>query len=307
MRDGVVSGLDGVAKSLNVNDGPPLPEELPEADWQGDELEVIFRRDASVYDGRFANNSWLQEFPDPMTKLTWGNAALLGPSTAERLGVGNDMLVTLAVGERQVEIPAYIVPGVAAGTVVVSLGYGRTAAGSVGGDEADDTPPVGTDVYPLRTSDSMHVAVGATLTPTGRQYPLAGTQDHHAIDTVGRVGREKRVGVLIREATLDHYREHPDFARHAVHHPPLKSLWKEPSFEGYRWGMSIDLSRCTGCGACVLACQAENNVPVVGKKQVRLGREMHWLRVDRYFQGDPNAPRVAQQPLPCQQCELAPC
>ena len=307
LRDGLVADLSGVAKSFTVEDGPPLPEKLPEADWQGDALEIVFRRDASVHDGRFANNSWLQEFPDPMTKLTWGNAALLGPSTAERLGVENETLVTLAVGERQVEIPAFIVPGVAPGAVVVSLGYGRTAAGSVGGDIADNTPPVGTDVYPLRTSDAMHVAVGATLTATGRRYPLAGTQDQHAIDTVGRVGREKRVGVLIREATLDHYREHPDFVQHAVHHPPLKSLWKEPSFEGHRWGMSIDLSKCTGCGACVVACQAENNVPVVGKEQVLVGREMHWLRVDRYFQGDPNAPRVAQQPLPCQQCELAPC
>ena len=307
IRDGLAVGLGGVAKPLTVKAGPPLPEELPEGDWQGDEVEIIFRRDASVHDGRFANNSWLQEFPDPITKLTWDNAALLGPATGERLGVKNETLVTLAVDGRQVEIPAFIVPGVAPGSVVVSLGYGRTAAGRVGGDIGGDMVPVGTDVYPLRTSDSMHVAIGATLAPTGREYPLAGTQDHHAIDTVGRAERDKRAGVLIREATLDHYREHPDFARHAVHHPPLKSLWKELSLKGHRWGMSIDLSKCTGCGACVVACQAENNVPVVGKKQVRLGREMHWLRVDRYFQGDPNAPRVAQQPLPCQQCELAPC
>ena len=167
--------------------------------------------------------------------------------------------------------------------------------------------PVGVDVYPLRTTTTMTIATGAVLEPTGVPCALASTQDHHAIDAVGRQGRERRLGSLIRQATLEHYRENPDFARHVVHHPPLKSLWKEPEYEGHRWAMSIDLSRCTGCGACVVACQAENNIPVVGKQRVRRGREMHWLRVDRYFRAEVDDPEVALQPVPCQQCELAPC
>ena len=163
----------------------------------------------------------------------------------------------------------------------------------------------------------MDRAADVELVTAGKPFPLATTQDHYAIDAVGRDGRQKRVKTLVRRATLEEYREDPAMAEQATHHPPLKSLWREPAFEGstsqgappqkHRWAMAIDLTKCTGCGACVIACQAENNVPVVGKGRVLLGREMHWLRVDRYFQGDPQAPTIAHQPVPCQQCELAPC
>ena len=285
----------------------PHPNPLPKRERTvGDEqLEVIFRNDRSVYDGRFANNSWLQELPDPITRLTWGGAALIGPATAEKLGIKNEELVVLKVDDRQTRIPVYVLPGQAPDTVELLLGYGRWAAGKVGGD-VPEIEPVGVDVYPLRTTATMHTAV-ATIVPTGEIYRLAGTQDHHAIDAVGREATEKRAATLIRQATLEHYRQHPDFAQHSDEHPPLKSLWKEPEYEGHRWGMSIDLSKCSGCGACVVACQAENNIPVVGRQQVLKGREMHWLRVDRYFRGEPNNPELAYQPLPCQQCELAPC
>jgi molybdopterin-containing oxidoreductase family iron-sulfur binding subunit len=166
---------------------------------------------------------------------------------------------------------------------------------------------VGVDTYQLRTGQALHFDSGLSVERAGGSYRLATTQDHHAIDEAGFHERAKRVGKLIREASLEHYREHPDFAKHAVHHPPLKSLWDEHEYTGHRWGMSIDLSKCIGCNACVVACQAENNIPVVGKDQVLVGREMQWIRVDRYFTGDEDDPGFAHQPLACHHCELAPC
>ena len=271
----------------------------------GGQLEAIFRGDRSVYDGRFANNSWLQELPDPITRLTWGGAALIGPATATQLGVKSDDVVVLKSGDRQVRIPVFVLPGQAAGTIDLPLGYGRWAAGKVGGD-GPQAESVGVDVYRLRTTATMDTG-SLSLERTGDVYRLASTQDHHVIDAVGRETTEKRAAILIRQATIEHYRKHPDFAHHAEEHPPLKSLWEEPEYPGHRWGMSIDLSKCIGCAACVVACQAENNIPVVGRQQVINGREMHWLRVDRYFRGEPGSPEVAYQPLPCQQCEMAPC
>ncbi len=270
-------------------------------------LELVFCRDSSLHDGRWANNGWLQETPDPVTKLTWDNAAWVSPATAKALGVKTGSVVRLALGHQAVEIPVYVLPGQAAGSIAVALGYGRTAAGRVGGDTAEGVQPVGTDVYMLRTRAAMHFASGVVVEATGRHVELATTQDHHAIDTVGLRGRAERLGELVRQATLRYYRQHPHFAQHVVHHPPLESLWQEPMYEGYRWGMAIDLSKCIGCNACMVACQAENNVPVVGKEQVLRGREMHWIRVDRYFQGPVEDPQVAFQVVACQQCENAPC
>jgi len=207
------------------------------------------------------------------------------------------------------------VPGHADGSIAVALGYGRTQAGQVGGSLDHHVQPVGVDVSPLRFSHAMDVAVGVSVEPTGRRYRLATTQDHHAIDSVAVRGRADRLGQLVRETTLAEYRERPEAIRHAVHLPggvaedQLKSLWTEHSYdEGHRWSMAIDLNKCVGCGACVVACQAENNIPVVGKQRVLEGREMHWLRVDRYFRGDPEkSPRAVHQPVACHQCENAPC
>jgi molybdopterin-containing oxidoreductase family iron-sulfur binding subunit len=196
---------------------------------------------------------------------------------------------------------AFVMPGQAEGSITVPLGYGRTAAGSVGSG-------VGFDAYPLRTTDAMHIARGVRVTATGRRYVIATTQDHHAIDAVGMRGRDQRLGQLVREGTLAQYLKDPDFAgRLGPEHPPLRSLWQEHPYEDRKWGMTVDLSACTGCSACVVACQAENNIPVVGKEQVKNGREMHWIRVDRYFTGSPESPRVAHQPLMCHHCENAPC
>ncbi len=271
-------------------------------------LEIVFCQDSSVYDGRFANSGWLQELPDFMTKITWDNVALLSIATAEALGVKNEELVRLTYKEGELTIPAYIMPGHADGSVTVHLGYGRDAAGFVGGNSEEDIEPVGQNTYKLRRSDAMGFDSGLRVEPTGKAYALASTQDHHLIDEVGAEGRDDRLGAIVRQATLEEYKHHPDFAARVVHVPELKSLWEEPQREAdHKWGMAIDLNKCTGCSACVVACQSENNIPVVGAEQVRRGREMHWLRIDRYFQGDVVSPKIMHQPMTCQQCENAPC
>ncbi len=311
LHDGLLEGsgwspeTPSVAAAAESATGSPS---LAEIGWNGGPLEIVFCSDPSVYDGRFANNAWLQETPDPITKLTWDNAAMIGPATADALGVENETLVRLTLDGRELVLPAYILPGQPAGSVAVGLGYGRLAAGAVGGDVRKGVKPIGFDTYRVRQTDAMEFATGAAIESTGEKYPLASTQDHHAIDVVGLRSRAHRVGELIREAPLDDYLEHPDFAKHMVHHPPLRSLWEEPDVsQGHRWGMSIDLAKCIGCNACVVACQAENNVPIVGKEQVIRGREMHWIRIDRYFSGDPERPRVDNQVMLCQHCENAPC
>lgn len=277
------------------------------AAWQsGDDLEVGFRVDATLYDGRFANMGWLQELPDPMTKLTWDNAAIIGPATADALGVKDHDLVEFTVDGRSLELAVYVMPGQAPGTVGVALGYGRTECGHVAGLNGDGIDPVGFNSYALRASTGMAYAAASMGSKKGR-YQLVSTQDHHTIDAIGQSGRDDRLGDLVRGGTLDEWRDHPDFAQHRVHHPPLKSLWEEHSYEGYRWGMSIDLSTCTGCSACTIACQAENNIPIVGKDQVFMGREMAWIRMDRYFTGETENPEVQQQPVGCMHCENAPC
>ncbi|MBZ0254160.1 MAG: molybdopterin oxidoreductase, partial [Candidatus Methylomirabilis sp.] len=212
-------------------------------------LELVFVQDSKVYDGRFANSAWLQELPDFMTKLTWDNAALVSPATAEKLGVRHGDLARLTLGGRTLEAAVYLMPGQAAGSVALALGYGRKAAGKVGGFYPEGVETTGFDAGALRASDAPWIASGLKVEPTGRSYVLATTQDHHLIDAIGEKGRDERMGQLIREADLEHYEHHPDFAQHVVHHPELVSLWKEHEYEGYRWAMAIDLNLCTGCNA----------------------------------------------------------
>jgi len=268
---------------------------------RGEDLTVVFAADRKVYDGRFANNAWLQELPEPLTKITWDNAALLSVATAARLGVATGDLVEVTLDGRTLEIAAYVMPGQADGSVVLPLGYGRTAAGKVG-------TGAGASAYLLRTSAAPEVAGGALVRPTGRRYALALTQDHHAIDEVGFEERGLRVATLVREGTLAEYLAHPEFVKEMAEEPVPSPLFRELEYDGeHQWGMAIDLSACLGCGACTIACQAENNIPVVGKEQVARGREMHWIRVDRYFAGKAEDPKLAFQPIACQHCENAPC
>ncbi|MGQ0720910.1 MAG: TAT-variant-translocated molybdopterin oxidoreductase [Candidatus Eiseniibacteriota bacterium] len=311
VHDGFVAGS---APAAVLPDLAPAAWKPATSDFEwhapsGSTVEVALRGSATIHDGRFANHPWLMELPDPMTKLTWDNAALLSPLTARALGLSHGDVVRLSKGERSLELPVYLMPGQARGSVTVALGWGRRAGGAVAVPQKRRREGGGFDAYVLRTSQALWTVPGVEIAATGGRYPLSGTQDHHAIfnPEQGR-GQARRLHQLYREATLSEYREHPDFAKHVVHHPPLVSLWKEHDYStGHRWGMTIDLAACIGCGACVVACQAENNSPTVGKAEVARGREMHWIRVDRYFHGDPDQPRAMHQPVPCQQCENAPC
>ncbi|MBN2192149.1 MAG: TAT-variant-translocated molybdopterin oxidoreductase [Polyangiaceae bacterium] len=271
-------------------------------------LELTFGADTRLLDGRFANNGWLQELPDPFTKLTWDNAALVAPRTAQELGVADGSLVTLEIGGRTLELPAVHAPGQAPGSIYVPLGYGRTRAGLVGGAPNRGVTPVGADTYGLRSSGAPYIAAGLTLRPTGDLAALAPTQHLHTIDAVGRRGEAERLPMIVREATLAEIANPTYTARDTIRHPSLASWWQDPvSYEGRRWGMGIDLTKCIGCNACVVACTAENNVPVVGKEMVQQGREMHWIRIDRYFRGPADNPEITFQPVACQHCENAPC
>lgn len=310
VHDGFAEGTAAAA----IEPTPAAFEVDSAGDWRAPvevrngNIEVLFTASSTVFDGRFANNGWLQETPHPLTKLTWGNAAVMSPATAKVLEVVDHQLATIEVNGGRAVLPVYIQPGQATGTISVALGYGRTQSGIVGGDENQGVDPVGVDVSSLRTSSAMSFAQNATVTALSSEEKLASTQDHFAIDKTGMEGIHDRIGDLIREGSLDEYKKHPDFAEHRVHHPPLESLWTEVSYEGHAWGMAIDLNKCIGCNGCVTACQSENNVPIVGKDQVQRNREMHWLRVDRYFGGDdPEQPEVFSQPVTCMQCENAPC
>ena len=263
-------------------------------------MELTFNRSFALLDGRFANLGWLVELPDPVTKLTWDNAALLHPSDAAAIGVErNGDVVTVHVQGKEIAIPAFILPGQAQGSVAVALGWGRARAGRVG-------TGVGVDAYALRASGAPW-RCEARVAATGARVPLATTQDHHIVDALGKREQAVRAEELIRTGTLAEYKERPAFAKERVHLPEAAPLWTLHAYEGLKWGMAIDLTACTGCAACTIACQAENNIPVVGKKEVWRGREMHWMRVDRYFSGPPDAPGLAFQPMTCHHCENAPC
>jgi molybdopterin-containing oxidoreductase family iron-sulfur binding subunit len=321
LNDGFVadSAYAPISVTLNFN-----PANLPAAKTTlPGQLEFIFRPDPAVYDGRYANNGWLQELPRPVTKLTWDNAALVSPKTAESLGLSHAIahrggehgqiisnIIDIAISNSKVTAAAWILPGQAEGVVVLPLGYGRKKAGYTGTNK-------GFNAYVVRTSDALWTAIAGTdaIKKTGEEYPLACTQYHFQME-----GRK-----ILSAGTLEDYRKNPGFPHEGDETPPKDdSLYQ--SFEdlgyykGYKWAMAIDLSSCNGCNACVIACQSENNIAVVGKDQVMRGREMHWIRVDRYYAnaksetGDPSSydpsldnPKTFFQPVPCQQCENAPC
>jgi MoCo/4Fe-4S cofactor protein with predicted Tat translocation signal len=272
-------------------------------------LELVFATDPKIIDGRFANNAWLQELPESMTKLTWDNAVMISPRTAKELGVNDADSVTLNVGSRQVTLLALIAPGHADGSLKITLGHGRTAAGHIGGLVSESIDPVGANAYAIRSVDAYQLATGVSVQSHGTvPYRVSSTQDIYTVGEIGQQGTQERLPALIREGTLEEFKKDPKFVEEIVEHNPLLSLWVPPvSYDGHKWGMSIDLNKCTGCSSCVTACQAENNIPVVGKENVAKGREMLWLRVDRYYKGEPEDPEVAFQPIPCQQCENAPC
>ena len=286
-------------------------------------FEVTFIPSSSTWDGRFANNAWLQETPDFLTKVVWDNVALIAPDTARGLGISSQAMLRIKVGDHSLDIPALVMPGQARASIAIVLGGGRTAAGQVG-NKAGAYKGGGFDAYRLRASTGLDVAANATVSKAGGTYPIATTQDHHDIRRgmglddgpggIGDRGIKERINILVRETDAETYAE-PTYRAageelpyfHDHEHNRGYSLYEEKRYDGHKWGMTIDLGSCMGCNACVVACTSENNVPVVGKKQVMTNREMHWIRIDRYFKGSLDEPEVINQPVACQQCENAPC
>jgi molybdopterin-containing oxidoreductase family iron-sulfur binding subunit len=292
----------------------------------GSGMEVIFRRDPAIWDGRFANNGWLQEMPKPLTTLTWDNAVLMSPKNAESFKLTNGDRVELSLRGRKATAPVWIFPGHPEGSVTIYLGYGRTRSGKVGNG-------TGFNAFPLRTSDAMDIASGLEIRRVSGHDRLATIQGHFSME-----GRD-----LVRVGTIDEYLKNParpEFAQgehqDTVNPSILPQVWpsdrrpnektKESTgiatedretyhfkSKGYNdrpipaWGMVVDNSVCISCNACIMACNAENNIPVVGKDQVLNSREMHWLRIDTYYQGDLDNPEVLFEPMFCQHCEKAPC
>ena len=286
LYEGVIADSAFTPKSVSPRDD--LFDHLSPAPAAASALTLVLQPDPTVWDGRFANNAWLQELPKAMTQLTWDNAVTIAPALARQHGLRNGDRVVLRVGERNLDAAVWIAPGQAESVLGLTLGYGRTASGTVGNGR-------GFNAYRLRTSDSSWHIEGVELHRLEGTYRLATTQTHHDMHD-----REP-----VRRASLDEYRHHPDFATpKPEHHPSLYPEWEYP---GHAWGMFINLNTCIGCNACTLACQAENNIPVVGKEEVRRGREMHWIRVDRYHEGPADNPKTFFQPVPCMHCEHAPC
>lgn len=334
LRDGFLKGSAYPKAAIEVNTAAAAalaakakPVEAPSAEA----LEVVLVPDAGVQDGRYISNAWLQEAPDPVTKLSWDNAAWIGSATFRDLKLKEGQMIKISVGDAEIKLPAIEAPGHVSHSVTLSLGYGEKGLGFVASDS--NNKGRGFNVYPLRKSADEFVLTGAKVEVTGDFYELAVTQEHNSME--GRA--------LYREATLETFAKTPDFVNKTgmdSHIPQNISFYKgqigrksESNPEGFdyetkhQWGMTIDLSKCIGCTACVIACQSENNIPVVGKDQVRKGRLMQWIRMDRYFAsaawGEQNAKRddvmieptveqlenaeMVQQPVACQQCESAPC
>jgi MoCo/4Fe-4S cofactor protein with predicted Tat translocation signal len=292
LHDGFVAGTTYAPKPVSLKTTSfPAAQSV-----SGGDYEINFRRDPSIYDGRFSNNGWLQELPKPLTKLTWDNPIMIGPALAERKKLNFKDVVELDFNGQKVKGAVWIQAGHPDNSITVFLGYGRTRAGRIG-------TGMGFDVYPLRTSKSPWFADGAKLTATGETYDLASTQGYQSIETPD--GSERP---LVQERSFAEYKKAPNFAKEGE--PPVDLTLYKPfdySKETYSWGMTIDLNSCVGCNNCIVACQSENNIAVVGKEQTMKGRHMHWLRVDAYYNGPRDNPKGFFQPVPCMQCENAPC
>jgi MoCo/4Fe-4S cofactor protein with predicted Tat translocation signal len=291
LHDGWVAGTTFAPKAVTRNSVGVTGEPVK----AGDTVEINFRRDPSIYDGRFSNNGWLQELPKPLTKLTWDNPIMIGPAMAERLKLNFKDVAELEFNGKKVKGAVWIQAGHPDNSITVFMGYGRTRAGRVG-------TGTGFDVYPLRRSQAPWFADGAKLTATGETYELASTQGYQTMETP--VGERP----LVQERSLEEYKKEPNFAKEGE--PPQDLTLYKPydySKETYAWGMAIDLNSCVGCNNCIVACQSENNIAVVGKYQTLRGRHMHWLRVDAYYNGPRDNPKGFFQPVPCMQCENAPC
>jgi molybdopterin-containing oxidoreductase family iron-sulfur binding subunit len=291
-RHSVHDGFIKDAASPAVSATAKLIESQPAATADTSGYEISFHVDPYILDGRYANNAWLQELPRPISRLTWDNAVIVSPKTAEQLQVSDEDRVAIDFNGQTAWGAIWRVPGQPDGSIALTLGFGRRRSGRAGNG-------AGFDVYPLRAAANPYFGQGAKVRKLGERFRLAATQTHFTME-----GRRP-----VHTGSLDELKQDPYFSQKQSETPP-KGLTIFPEtfkYEGYAWGMAIDLTSCTGCNACVVACQSENNIAVVGKEQVLNTREMHWLRIDRYYNGPPEAPETYFQPVACVQCEDAPC
>jgi len=330
IHDGFIANSAYQPKTLSLN--PAWTGGLGEGPFHGpeepvipDSFELVFRTDPSIYDGRFANNGWLQELPKALTKVTWDNVAIVSPNSAQQIANARDnggatkgrehYVPLVEISNRQgqkVTAPLWVMPGQPDGVVTLHLGYGRRLAGKVG--SGNDGEPVGFDAYKIRTSFAPWFTTGAKITNTGRDYQLATTQLHFNLEDPNFAKEERDV---VRSLTLEEFLhagtgERAEEEKHghpSLYEPGYNYKDQSENAPNYAWGMAIDLNNCIGCNACTVACQSENNIPVVGKREVVRSREMHWIRIDTYFKGfDPNHPEgINFMPVPCMHCENAPC
>ena len=294
LHDGWIEGTAFAPKSMTAKTDAVKSAATP-AD---NAIELNIRRDPTIYDGQFSNNGWLQELPKPMSKLTWDNAIQIGPKMAERLQLASKDVVELELNGKKVSGPVWIQAGHPDNSITVTLGYGRKRAGRVGTGQ-------GFNAHELRTSAAPWIASGVQIRKTGTIYELASTQGMQSMETPDGATRP-----LVRETSLEEYKKNPNFAHEEEPEVPRDiTLYPDYHYEKemYAWGMAIDLNKCVGCNNCMIACQAENNIPVVGQEQTLLGRHMHWIRIDAYYEGDRDNPKAFFQPVPCMQCENAPC
>lgn len=296
LHDGVVvyneSGQQGKFNILALSS---LPNKK-----QNDGYTIQLTESYFVGDGRFANNGWLQETPHPVSKVTWDNYASISPATAKQLDVEMNDLVEVAIGNRKLKLPVVVQPGVSDKTINIEFGYGRTITGEVGEN-------VGFNAGLLMSKDfeiSPYIYYGASIVNAGGTHKLMSTQEHHSLDDTF-VKDFQKIRKIIQEGTVAKYKRDPQFLHEEKEE--LESIVKPYKYTGNKWAMAIDLNKCTGCAACVASCNVENNIPVVGKDQVENGREMQWMRIDRYYSGTPDEPIASNQPMLCQHCDNAPC
>jgi Fe-S-cluster-containing dehydrogenase component len=312
LHDGMVAGSAFQPKTVSAKVGDL---QVTPATQQDGTVEVIFRADPNIYDGRYANVGWLQEIPKPVTSMSWDNAALMSYPTLAKFGLAEQDVVAIESNGNTVLAPVMAVPGHPDGAVTLYLGYARRNGGRVAGG-------LGFNAYAIRTSNSLLFAPGATMKKTGQTYEFAVTKshytDHRSLEAGGDgsgdhslEGNEAMTRGIIRYATLDEFKQNPNFAHDEEKNPedpePDTSMFSNWRYDKNAWGMAIDMNSCVGCNACIVSCYAENNIAVVGRHNTKTGRIMQWLRIDTYFEGDLDAPRAHFQPMTCQHCENAPC
>lgn len=294
LHDGFVE-YKGTANNLTGSFNPGLTELKRSEPTDG--FELLIRPSYFLADGKYINNGWLQEIPHPVSKVTWDNYAAVSKADADNLGLENDDLIEIHTENGKIKLPVIIQPGTAKSTILTEYGYGRTVTGEVGRN-------TGFNVFPLVKSNNHYNLRIKKVVKTGDKYRLISTQEHHAFDKklVADAHNERKVVI---EGTVKEYENDNKFLH--KHDHKLFSISEEHEYKGNKWAMAIDLNKCIGCSVCVASCNVENNVPVVGKEQVGKGREMHWMRIDRYYSGNPENPEVNIQPMLCQHCDNAPC